>query len=252
MNNTIIQSLVRAITILKCFEDTQELGVTEISNKAELNKSTTFNIISTLERCGFLEKNENTSKYQLGIELFRIGTKVNADLRKIVLPYLEKTVFQFKETVNFVLRDDDHVVYMEKIESPYSMRISTNVGGRLPINTTAVGKAILSGLPDDEWLAVINRLILVKFTDNTICDKNRLAEYIQKVKRIGYAEDFEELEIGLTCVAAPIFNYTGKSFAAISVSGPTSRMNDQIRAKIGKSLVEATQQVSKNLGYKPK
>jgi IclR family KDG regulon transcriptional repressor len=250
MNNTIIQSLVRAIDILKCFEDMEELGVTEISNKTGLHKSTTFNIISTLERCWYLEKNESTGKYRLGIELFRMGTKVRSDLRKIALPYLEKLASQFKETVNFVVRDGNYVIYLEKIDSPHSMRISTVVGGRLPVNATAVGKAILSGLPDNELLAIINGLSVVKFTDNTIYDNAKLLEYVQKVRTSGYSEDFEELEIGLTCVAAPIFNHTGKAFAAISVSGPTSRMHKEFRKEIAKSLIETTQQISIKLGYK--
>ncbi|MGE1061524.1 IclR family transcriptional regulator [Megasphaera paucivorans] len=250
MNNTVIQSLVKAIHILECFEDEKELGVTEISRKANLNKSTTFNIITTLEAHGFLEQNESNSKYKLGIELFRLGTKVNTNLRKIAFPYLDELVSQFKETVNFVLRDGDNVVYMDKVESPHSMRISTNVGTRLPLHITAVGKAILSGLPEEELLSIINRLKFIKYTDYTLCNKNDLMQYIKKVKAFGYAEDFEELEIGLTCVAAPIFNFDGRAYAAISISGPTPRMNAEIREKMGKALVEATQQISKKIGYK--
>jgi len=250
MGSAIIQALVRAIDILNCFEDAEELGVTEISNKIKLHKSTTFNIISTLEHCHYLEKNENTGKYRLGIELFRMGTKVRYDLRKIVVPYLEKLLAEFKETANLVVRDGDYVIYLEKIESPHSMRISTAAGSRLPVNTTAVGKAILSGLPDEELDEIINGIPLVKFTEYTICDQTALLDNIKKVRSSGYAEDFEELEIGLTCVAAPIFNHTGKAFAAISISGPTSRMSEEIRKGMGKSLVQVTQEISKMLGYK--
>ncbi|MBP1763434.1 MAG: hypothetical protein H6Q65_492 [Firmicutes bacterium] len=250
MGSAIIQALVRAIDILNCFEDAEELGVTEISNKIKLHKSTTFNIISTLEHCHYLEKNENTGKYRLGIELFRMGTKVRYDLRKIVVPFLEKLLSEFKETANLVVRDGDYVIYLEKIESPHSMRISTAAGSRLPVNTTAVGKAILSGLPDEELDEIINGIPLVKFTEYTICDQTILLENIKKVRNSGYAEDFEELEIGLTCVAAPIFNHTGKAFAAISISGPTSRMSEEIRNEMGKSLVQVTQEISKMLGYK--
>lgn len=252
MSNTVIQSIVRARDILNCFEDTDELGVTEISNKIDLHKSTTFNIISTLERCRYLEKNDISGKYRLGIELFRLGTKVDSDLRKIALPYLENLVTQFKETVNLVIRADEYVIYLEKIESPHSMRISTAVGSRLPINATAVGKAILSGLPDNELLETIAGLSIVRFTENTICDKNNLLESIQQIRTSGYAEDFEELEIGLTCVAAPIFNHAGNAFSAISVSGPTSRMEEEIRKKIGKSLDIITRQISTKLGYNPR
>ena len=251
MSNTVIQSLLKAAEIIKCFDETEELGVTEISNRLGLHKATTFNIINTLERCRYLEKNERSGKYRLGIELFRIGTKVNSNLRKIVLPYLETLVSQFKETVNFVIREKDCVVYMEKIESPHSMRISTMVGVRLPVNATAVGKAILSGRPDDELIAILDGLSFVKFTANTILDKEKLLAYLKTVRLRGYAEDFEELEMGLTCVAAPIFDHMGKAFAAISVSGPTSRMNDAFRVEIATVLVGLTQEISRKLGYRP-
>ncbi|MDA8227530.1 MAG: IclR family transcriptional regulator [Desulfitobacterium hafniense] len=250
MNKTVIQSLSRAIEVLKCFEDADELGVTEISKAIGLHKSTTFNIITTLELHRFLEKNENTGKYRLGIELFRMGTKVKSDFRNISLPYLEKLAAEFKETVNLVVRDAGHVLYLEKIESPHSMRISTMVGGRLPINATAVGKAILSSLPDNEVLEEIKNFTFKKFTDYTISDKDELLEYIKKVRTTGYSEDLQELEPGLMCVAAPIYNHTGKAFAAISVSGPTSRMDEEVRKNIGRFLINVTDEISKKLGYK--
>ena len=249
MNNTVIQSLVRAISILNSFDNNEELGVTEISNLLGLHKSTAYNIITTLERYKYLEKNNITNKYRLGIELFRMGTKVKSGLRRISLPYLERLVAQYKETVNLVIRDGDSVVYLEKIESPYSMRISTSVGGRLPVNATAVGKAILSGLPDLELLEAVDNLNFIKLTDHTICDRNRLLENIYKVRVTGFAEDIEELEVGLTCVAAPIFNYTGKTLAAMSISGPASRMNKAFRNNAAKSLVECTKEISVKLGY---
>jgi DNA-binding IclR family transcriptional regulator len=124
-------------------------------------------------------------------------------------------------------------------------------GSRLPINATAVGKAILSGQPDNEMLAIIGAVNFVRFTANTLCNKEKLLEYINKVRESGYAEDFEELEIGLTCVAAPIFNHTGKALAAISVSGPTTRMNEETRRTVGGELVVITQQISRKLGYNP-
>ncbi len=252
MNNTVIQSLVRAIDIIRCFEDAEELGVTEISKKTALHKSTVFNIISTLERHSYLEKSEATGKYRLGLELFRMGTKVKFDLRQIVQPYLEELVAQFKETVNLMTMEGNNVIYLEKIESPHSMRISTAVGGRLPVNATAGGKAILSALPDNKLQAITAALPAIQFTANTICNKEQLLANIKGVRINGYAEDIEELEIGLTCVAAPIFDHAGTAIAAISISGPASRMHEEIRQKVGKSLVETTTQISHKLGYHPK
>ncbi|WP_371371063.1 IclR family transcriptional regulator [Sporomusa aerivorans] len=249
MNSTVIQSVVRAIDILKCFEDSEELGVTEISHKMGLHKSTVFNIITTLEKCHFIEKNANSGKYRLGTELFRLGTKVNISMRKIAQPYLERLASQFKETINLVIRDGNCVIYIEKIESSHSMRISTMVGGRLPINATAVGKAILAGLSDDELDKTLDELSFVKFTESTICNKNELMDYLKKVRLAKYAEDVEELEIGLTCVAAPIFDHTGKAIAAISISGPTTRMLESFREQIAEELIKVTRELSCKFGF---
>lgn len=249
MNSTIIQSVVRSIDILKCFENAEELGVTEISHKVGLHKSTVFNIITTLERCNFLEKNTGSGKYRLGTELFRLGTKVNISMRKVAQPYLEKLAAQFKETVNLVIRDGNYVIYIEKIESPHSMRISTMVGGRLPINATAVGKAILAGLPDEELVKSLDELSFVKITARTICNKKELIDYLAQVRHAKYAEDVEEMEIGLTCVAAPIFDHTGKAIAAISVSGPTTRMVEPFRKQIAEELIKITSEISSKFGH---
>jgi len=248
MNKTVIQSLSRAIAILNCFGDAEELGITEISKKAGLHKSTAFNLVTTLELHGFLEQNERTGKYCLGNELFRLGTRVKSDLRTLARPYLEALVGRFKETVNLVTRDGTSVVYLEKIESPHSMRISTAVGGRVPLNVTAVGKAILAGLPDAELMPLLEQLTYEKRTPQTIGTPEKLLEHIGRVRQDGYAEDSEELEIGLMCVAAPIANHTGKAFAAISVSGPASRMSESLRQEIGTTLVGMTRELSRKLG----
>lgn len=244
-----IQSVSRAIEILRCFDNNEELGVTEISKILGLHKSTAFGLISTLESYQLLEKNGDTGKYRLGIELFRLGTKVNSSLRSVAIPYLETLLNKYEETVNLVVRDYNFVTYLEKIESPHSMRICTRVGQRLPLYSTAVGKVILASLSDEEIEEVIEASEIKKYTQNTICNKRELFEYIHRVRKNGYAEDFEELEEGLTCVAAPIINHTGKAIAAISVSGPTSRMNDEFRQRIIETLIEATKEISKKLGY---
>lgn len=247
--NTVIQSVSRAIQIIRCFEDNEELGVTEISKIIGLHKSTTFGLISTLEANKLLEKNENTGKYRLGLELFRLGTKVNSTLRHIAIPYLEQLVNMYQETVNLVVMDDLYVIYLEKVESTRSMRISTMVGGRLPLYCTAVGKAIMANLPPEELNSKLDRMEFKKYTDKTLYDKNSIIGSLEKIRRAGYAEESEELEIGLSCVAAPIYNHFNIPFAAISLSGPTFRMNEGFRKEIGLTLIRYTQEISVKLGY---
>lgn len=247
--NNVIQSVNRAIQIIRCFEDNEELGVTEISKMVDLHKSTTFGLISTLEMNKLLEKNVYTGKYRLGLELFRLGTKVNSTLRHIANPYLEKLVKMYQETVNLVTRDDLYIIYLEKVESDRSMRISTMVGGRLPLYCTAVGKTIMANLPNEEIHNILSRVEFTRYTDKTLCDAKSILESLEKARNKGYAEESEELEIGLSCVAAPIFNHLGSPFAAISLSGPTFRMTEDFRKEISFTLMQYTQEISMKLGY---
>lgn len=251
-NEKFIQSVTRAIQILQCFDKTEELGVTEIGKMLELHKSTAFGLINTLEVNKLLEKNEDTGKYRLGLELFRLGTKVNSSLRHIAIPYLENLVKMYQETVNLVILDDTSVIYLEKVESTHSMRISTLVGGRLPLYCTAVGKAILSGMTDAELENKLKKMEFKRYTENTLCEKDALLKSIQAARIAGYALEKEELEHGLSCVAAPLYNHLGQPFGAISVSGPASRMTDEFKREIGETLLKSTIEISKKLGWSRK
>lgn len=245
-----IKSVDRAFEVIRCFEDHEELGVTEISKKLDIHKSTTFGIIATLSANGILEKNNNTGKYRLGLELYRLGTKVNMTLKKLAFPYLEELANRYQETANLVIMKDTSVMYLEKVEGSYSMRINTLVGGEKPAYCTAVGKAILAFLNEKDLEEIIKKLKFDRYTPSTIVDENILREALEEIRTRGYAEDCEELELGLCCVAAPIFNQYKIPFAAISVSGPSTRMNDDTSKEIASVLIELANQISRKLGYR--
>ena len=244
-----IQSVARAIQILECFNQYKELGVSEINKMMELHKSTTFGLICTLKDFNFLEQDKQTGKYKLGNEIFRLGTKVNVDLRSIASPYLDELVDSCHETANLVVRDGGTLLYLKKVESPYSMRICTNDGEKIHIYCTAVGKAILAYLEDEEINDIINNTRFTRFTDKTITDRDVFLQQLKKVRQNGYAEDFEEREVGLVCVAAPIFDHDNKPIAGLSVSGPATRMTDKLRAEIAEILQRYTLEISRKLGY---
>lgn len=244
-----IKSVDRAIQLIKCFEKKEELGVTEISRMMGLHKSTTFGMASTLAANGILEKNDNTGKYRLGLELYRLGNIVNHSIRQMVVPYLEKLVNIYQETANLVIIQNLSVIYLEKVESAHSIRIATMVGSGKPLYCTAVGKAILAYLPSGKLEYIIENIRFIKYTSNTIDNKEKLMKALNDIKKKGYAEDCEEMENGLTCVATPIFNQYGIPFAAISLSGPTSRMKEDIRKQIGATLYEYTKEISRKIGF---
>lgn len=219
-----IQSVERAVQILRCFEQKELMGVTELAEMTKLNKSTAFGLIVSLSELGLLERDEVSNRYRLGLELHRLGTLVNVDLRRVVMPVLTELVEQLEETVNYVRPDGGDVIYLIKKESVQSMRSCTKTGQRLPMYCTAVGKAILAFLPEEEQNRIINSFHFHVYTQNTLVTEEKLRAALSAIRRDGYALDCEELEYGLICIAVPVFNDAGQAIAAISCSGPLYRM----------------------------
>lgn len=242
-----IQSVERAIWILKCFEGHGTLSLSEISRMLTLHKSTAFGLVSTLEAYRLLEQDPESGKYHLGIELFRLGTKVNIDLRSIVSPYMDRLVSICGETVNLVIPDGDCVVYLEKKESPHSMRIATALGQREPMYRTATGKAILSKLPMHTARDILNRTKFERMTSNTMLSVGEVLQELEEVRKNGYAVDREELEYGLICLGVALVDSTGKPVGAISVSGPASRMTLPNQMKFAEYLIDCGNQISSKL-----
>ncbi len=221
-----IQSVARAVDILRCFEEAETLGISEIATKMQLNKSTTFGLVTTLAATGLLEQEAETSRYRLGLELFRLGNRVSPGLRRLVSQELDGLLAVVEETVNYVQPEGGNVVYLVKKESPHSMRICTQIGQRLPMYCTAVGKAILAFTPEPEGSRITGGFDYKAFTKNTVSSESALLQDLAQIGRDGYAVEREELEYGLVCVAAPILDITGRAVAAVSCSGPVGRMTD--------------------------
>lgn len=244
-----IRSIERAFTILNCFEKNASLGVTDISKLSKLHKSTAFNIMQTLEHIGALVQDENTSKYKLGLELFKLGTMVDSDVRTVAIPFLEKLSVLYSETINLVVRIDEYVLFLEIIESPHAVRGSVAQGTKLPIYCTAVGKSIMSRLSKDELNSLLGKIHISKITENTVADKEQLLTQLEYSRINGFSIDSEEYDNGFTGVAAPIINRFGKTDYAISVAGPTHRLSRDKLEEIGKVLVKFTDEISKLIGH---
>lgn len=219
-----IQSVERAVRILQCFNVQERLGITQIAQKAGLTKSTAFGLVSTLVETGLLEREPGTSQYRLGTELFRLGNRVDAGGRQQIAAELSALCETLGETVNYMRPEGSDVVYLEKQESSRSVRICTTIGQRLPMYCTAGGKAILAFLPEADRERILAGFRFSAFTENTVLSADALRRELETVQAEGCAYDREELEPGLTCVGVPLRNTAGFPVAAISCSGPTSRM----------------------------
>lgn len=247
-----IQSVDRALQILGVFSSRRrELGVTEIANELNIHKSTVFGLLATLENRGFIQQNKETGKYKLGLKLFELGNLVQEgmDLRTIAAPYIAHLVEKHGETVHLVIHDQGEVIYIDKRDNQSNIRIISRVGSRLPMHCTGVGKCLLAYLPPEEIDNVISKG-LHPFTPNTITDPERLKNELEKIRINGYSFDMEEIEMGLRCVAAPIRDYSGEVIAAISLSGPSIRMDEKKMEELVNSIKETAEKISQNLGYK--
>jgi len=248
-----VKSVYRAVKILDVLSSEGEKSVTEISTTLSFPKSSVHEITSTLLATGILEKDSDRNKYSLGLKLFELGKQAQANLEisKVAIPSLRSLHEQFDETVHLTVLDRKEVLYIECFESTKQLRTYSVIGIRAPLHCTAVGKAILAYLDDEEVEEIIRSMGLPRFTQNTITDRVRLNAEVRKIRDSGFATDEMEHEEGVCCVGAPVRNHTGQVVASISVSGPSQRITPVRIAEIAPLVMERAAEISRRLGYKP-
>ncbi len=252
MEKKIIQSIDRALQVLELFSlEKPEWGVTEISKVLNIYKSNVHNILSTFAEKGFVKKDSKTDKYKLGIKFFELGSVViqNMDLRRIAHTYIEKLSKEFNETVHLGVLDEGRVISIEREESNKGLCSRIEIGRRAPLYCTAVGKAIMAYLSENEINLIIKEKELEKYTENTITTKEGLENEFKKIRKQGYAVDNMEHEEGVRCVASSIRDYSGGVIASMSVSGPAFRINEDNMFVIAKKIKEYCDCISEEMGY---
>ncbi len=254
-NSNTVKSLVKALNILTLFNPAKnEWHVSEMAQELGYHKSSVQRLVTTLEAEGFLERTTFAkSNYRLGPRILMLGhvASQTLDLRAVARPSLERLAEQTRETSHLCVVDQSQCYYLDKIDSVHAVRISTYVGQRLPLHCSAVGKALLSGMSEEEVDLVIRDCGLPRFTENTITSRDKLLQELARVRTDGLAVDNEEHSIGLRCLAAPVRDNLGRVVAAISFSGPIQRLRPQMLKRYGRSVKEAAIEVSRKLGHVP-
>ena len=248
----LINSIIRASNILKCFHGIKtHFKISEIARQLELDRSTTYRILLSLEKCGLVEKDQKTGEYSLGLSAFEIGNTYlrRMDFIKISKPIMTELALKVQETVHLAVLSDTEIVYVDKIDSPRTLGVMSKIGQRAPVYCTALGKALLAHLPEDERPRVIDEIHLKPFTSHTITSKKQLIGELKEVRRRGYARDRREIEEDVECLAAPIFNHLGNAVAALSISGPQRKINIPREKIFAGQLMKATGLISSKMGY---
>lgn len=245
-----IQSIDRAIDILKCFCDSNPLGITDLSRITGLHKSTVSNIVLTLEVNGFLRQNGSNRKYELGTELCRLAANVNTDIRTLAYPYLCAIRDACGETVSLGVCQGNQAVYLDSVQSLHSICSSTIPGTSYPIYAAAFGRAVMAFLPKCEQDLLLEKVKFIPYTDSTVRDMDTLLTMLQQIRVQGYAINLEETEVGHICIAAPVLNSLNYPVVSICVSGPTMRIAGDRIQQIIDVLLEKTRELSRFLGYR--
>ncbi|MGB4588773.1 MAG: IclR family transcriptional regulator [Clostridiaceae bacterium] len=246
-----VQSIDRALNLLEILSDHDKgLGLIDLSERSGLSKSTVHRLLNTLSENGYVKQSEESGKYLLTMKLFHLGSKnvEKMDILKLSRPYLEKLRDLSSEVVHLVLRDGNEIVYIDKVESENTIRMYSNIGKKGTLYSTSVGKAIMAYHSDEEIRKIWESLKIEKLTEYTLTDFNAFMKEINEIRKVGYAMDREENELGVKCLGAAILDYTKKPIAAISVSGPIQRMTDEKVSVLVRNILETKKLVSKELG----
>ncbi len=253
-----VQAIERGCRILDLLgKGKQTYSISELASKLDLPKPTVHRMLTTFCRFGYVIQDEISKEYRLGFRLVELGQAVldRIDVRKEAEPCLHRLATRVQETVHLAILDENEIVYLEKVErmdDPKGLRMASRVGMRNFAHSCAVGKVLLTFIPDKRKTEIFSEKGLPRLTENTIVDVGQLTEHLNFVKQQGYAVDDEENEVGIRCVAAPVRNDRGKVIAGISISGPTVRMSlERIQDELKTEVMKTAAEVSSKLGFRP-
>lgn len=250
-----IEALARGLEILSLFSaEHPSLSLTQIVEILQLNKSTVYRILSTLEGMQYLVQDPATRQYRPGLKVLQLGfTALNTlELRQVAHPILEKLSIELGETVSLAVLDGFRTTYIDRIRNQAIVGVVLEVGSSLPAHCTALGKVLLAGLPADDLNTLLNSHDLTAYTPRTLTSREDLLAALEIVRQQGYALDDEELASGLRAISAPVRDFSRRTVAAINVTGTTLNLSrGRLQNELIPALSAATRQISAALGYFP-
>lgn len=251
-----VQTLGKALDVLRYIKNNATadgVSIAELSEYLNMGKSTVHRLLDTLLAYNFVEKTYTNSFYKLGWGIYDIGSSVpfqHSLTNTNFYPLLEELCNECSETVNFGIMNNNSIVILYKAEPNIKIRANVNIGGNEPLYCTAIGKLFLSSLSVQEVKEYFKHTEIIPYTNNTITTAERMFPELSKISQAGYSIDNEEFYAGLICVAIPVYDYSGKMIAGISISGPSERMVQNKIDLVLPKLMSSCEKLSKYLGYR--
>ena len=245
-----IQSVDRAVAILEILARDGDAGVTEIAAELGVHKSTASRLLAALDRRDLVAQDSARGRFRRGVGIVRLAGAVGRglDVVRESRPVCQALAGRVGETVNIAILSGRDALYLDQVAGPAALSPHNWAGQRIPLHATSDGKVLLAYLPAaqaQECLAAP----LPRFTEHTITDVGELAKILAEVRQRGYATAVEELEAGLTAVAAPVRTFEGRVIASISASGPSFRIPPDRIAELAESVRLAAAEISRRLGW---
>ena len=241
-----IQSLARGLKILDLLGQSPDgASITELSDYLKVDKASASRLVSTLAQYGYVEKDETSHRYHVGPQVVILSRSVltRLPLREAAKPFLRQMMEKSGECAHLAIASQGKALYIDQVESPVTLRVNAQVGTMNPLHCTALGKILLAfgnlEIPND----------LPAFTSKTITDPLALKEHLNKVHDQGFATDDEEFDIGVRCIAVPVFDFSGKAVGAIGISGPSARMTPEHLSELTGTIVEIGKALSERMSF---
>jgi DNA-binding IclR family transcriptional regulator len=248
-SNYIVKPVHKALQVLSYLgQQRRELSLKEVAHGVGFPQTTTYKYLCTLQSSGFVARDPSTDLYRLGVRLWELGQLVNGDLqiRKVALPLMQTLRDRYNETVNLGVLDGKEVVYVEMVESRLSLRMHAQLGGKDPVYSTALGKAIIAFLPEDEWENHLPKQLKAR-TPHTLTTLSALRQDLRTTRLRGYSVDRAENEEGARCIGAPIFDSYNTPVAAVSLSAPAMRLDDALTNEAARDVKQTAFAISRLL-----
>jgi IclR family KDG regulon transcriptional repressor len=244
-------SVANAARVLKSFSpNDREWGVSDLARHLGIAKSTAHRLLATLTDQSLLEQDPQTGRYRLGLAIFDLAAAAQStDLHEAVAGPMTELRNRTGETVHVAVLDGRDVVYVERLDSPNTLRLFLEVGRRNSAHSTGCGKAMLASLRPEQLDRLLSGWVLEQKTPHTITDVTKLRAELGETRRRGYSVNRRESEVGVISVGAPIRDVTGRTVAAISVAGPAERLEPHEFA-VAQVTMEVAAAVSRRMGYR--
>lgn len=247
-----VSTVVKALDILKTI-GTHEMNASEICQKLSLNKTTVHRLLLTLQNEKFIERDESTKKYRIGLKMLELCCSRLSDIELLTeaRPYLIDLANTIQKPTHLGIYSAGNVIYVDKIEVLPKIRMYSQIGKSIPVHCSSLGKALLLNHTDNEILSILEQYGMHSYTPNTITDPSVYLKQITQGRMDGYTVDLGEHEETVCCIAAPLYDYRGKIIAAISSSfyAQDEPLNELNLNKAASCICQAAEKISQQLGW---